>query len=427
MKRMMALVLCLCLAAGPALAFWEEEERVYITGETWECKWSEVVALKCEPVKYLAKRNYSCWSLLDARGNVIMDDWFDSFNGFYDGMGVFIEDGKYGAINEYGELVIEAQYESMYNFSEGVAVVMTEEKNSGSYGGNGYVDAEGNRVLGEYYFADSFKNGYAVVGEEGSKWEDSGGYYLPAYGVIDREGNVVVEMKYDSLDISDDGTVTAGLDGQTEYFSLNIDMEDPDANEWAEIIELDCEPVQYLARREGMWSLLDENYNVILPDWLDGFDGFENGLAIVRIRGKWGVLGQDGKMLIEANYDYIGNFCEGLARVEYNNNRGYINESGKFALSLELYRANDFSGGYATVARRSDPFTNYDLSGETDYIPVWGVLNSDCELIVNFEYDSIVIDPETGIATATKDGKTEEIVLAECEVIPGSEWKRHMK
>jgi len=347
MKRCIAI--CLVIALGmtaPALAsFFGGEDRVYVTGEMWERKWEEVVAFECEPVKYLARSSYyTAWSLLDAKGNVLMDSWFDSFHGFYEGMGIFGDNDKYGVINSQGEIVVSAQYKSIYNYSEGLAVVITEESNNGSYGGNGYIDTEGKRVLGDYYTADSFKNGYAEVGAEGSKWEGSGEYYLPAYGVIDREGNVVIDMIYDSLRIYDDGTVKASLDGVEYFFSLNIDTENPEANLWQDLIELECEPVQYLGRKGDYWSLMDAN-NVTLPDWLDGFDGFdENGLATVRIHGKWGLLRDDGTLAVEPNYDYIGNFCEGLARVEYSSSRGYINTSGEFATSVVFYRANDFIG-----------------------------------------------------------------------------------
>jgi len=78
------------------------------------------------------------------------------------------------------------------------------------------------------------------------------------------------------------------------------------------------------------------------------------------------------------------------------------------------------------VATRSEPFKNWDMSYTTDYLPVWGVLNHDGELIVNFEYDSITIEAEAGIAACTKDGETVEINLAECEPIPRAEWKEYL-
>lgn len=174
---------------------------------------------------------------------------------------------------------------------------------------------------------------------------------------------------------------------------------------WDELVELKGEEACYLGRHVEGWSLLDGEGRVLIDGWLDGFDGFVDGVAAVRMRGKWGFLLENGQFLVEPRFDYAGPFVDGIARVEQDGLRGYIDRSGEFLIEPRFYRANDFQGNYAAVARQG-AYVEDGNSSSAYYEPVWGVIDRTGALVIPMEYDSIEISAEDSVAVATLGGET---------------------
>ncbi|MGN0184962.1 MAG: substrate-binding domain-containing protein [Aristaeellaceae bacterium] len=168
---------------------------------------------------------------------------------------------------------------------------------------------------------------------------------------------------------------------------------------WDELVELKTDSPRYLARHVGRWSLLDGEGRVLQDGWLDGFDGFVDGVAAVRTRGKWGFLLESGEFLVEPCYDYAGPFVDGIARVELDGLRGYIDRSGETLIEPRFYRANDFQGDYATVARQG-AYVEDKGSSSDYYEPIWGVIDRTGALVLPMEYDSIEINADDSVAVA---------------------------
>ena len=173
---------------------------------------------------------------------------------------------------------------------------------------------------------------------------------------------------------------------------------------WDELVELKGEEARYLGRHVEGWSLLDGEGRVLTDGWLDGFDGFSDGVAAVRMRGKWGFLLENGAFLVEPRFDYAGPFVDGIARVELDGLRGYIDRSGEFLIEPRFYRANDFQGNYAAVAREG-AYVEDGNSSSAYYEPVWGVIDRTGALVIPMEYDSIEISAEDSVAVATLGGE----------------------
>lgn len=81
---------------------------------------------------------------------------------------------NYGAwfTNSDGEIVVEAKYDFVEEFSEGIAIVSTNGK-------LGYITKTGENLVPPIYDeAENFHNSLAIVGEAGK------------FGVIDRNGKM---------------------------------------------------------------------------------------------------------------------------------------------------------------------------------------------------------------------------------------------
>jgi hypothetical protein len=107
---------------------------------------------------------------------------------FYDGMVVATnKEGLMGYVDTHGQLVINCQFYYAGIFSEGLAAVTSSDEDKSLYG---YINKLGQKVIPEQFVsADEFySDGFAVVETSDKK-----------YGLIDRMGQFVLLPKYDWL------------------------------------------------------------------------------------------------------------------------------------------------------------------------------------------------------------------------------------
>ncbi|WP_218081936.1 WG repeat-containing protein [Anthocerotibacter panamensis] len=132
----------------------------------YACKFKKGIALVCPHVyasKTGSKANFDdrC-GLLDKKGlYLVKPGRFTDITNFNEGLAVIrSKNKKYGYINEEGKLVIPAQFEKAYSFSESLAPVQLTKG-----GPNGYIDKAGKLVI-SYQFdkAYNFFDGLAIVG-----------------------------------------------------------------------------------------------------------------------------------------------------------------------------------------------------------------------------------------------------------------------
>lgn len=218
--------------------------------------------------------------LIDKKGNVINKNINDDFSygKFYEGRakaseGIPRVNLKEGFVDLSGEIIIPCIYKRVENFSEEVARVK-----KGEFGSWHFIDLEGNKILGlpefEYSFISSFQNGWALVLKIGAKkagyMNHKGEIILPAiydyatlfvdgyaavtmyepakspkrdyhdswmslpkdsyglYGIIDKEGNMILEQQYYGVPKILPGGVAIVyiLEGDDKKFKALIDIED---------------------------------------------------------------------------------------------------------------------------------------------------------------------------------------------------------
>ena len=111
-------------------------------------------------------------------GNRIKNNFRDT-NGLYKLKNVSL--GKYGFVDEDDNYKISPQYDNVFNFSEGVAVVIVNNK-------RGLIDVNGKYVKEPTYgFMKSCSNGLIVAG-----WDNK-------VGVLDVKGNIAIPNKFEAI------------------------------------------------------------------------------------------------------------------------------------------------------------------------------------------------------------------------------------
>lgn len=238
---------------------------------------------------------------------------------------VVIVNDKRGYIDRNGKIVIEPKWNGANNFSEGLAVVATNE---GGYH-EGYIDTTGKVIIKpQYPKARDFSEGLAAVGFGHFGMHNSGNHKT---GFIDQTGALVIKPKY-----RDAGSFSDGL-------------------AWV--------------RDKDKYGFIDKTGRLVIALKFDSVLDFSDGLASVRVKKRWGVIDHSGRFVIPPKYSFIDQFSEGVAAVkqggtvitnfdysDFGENSSpetwsYINRNGKTVIKLpkNVESAESFSEGLAPV------------------------------------------------------------------------------
>jgi len=234
---------------------------------------------------------------------------------------------KCGFVDTSGNIVVPLEYYAVLEYSNGLAAVNYQYSEKW-----GFVDKIGKLILPiEYYIGDmwvrySYFNeyGYIVVKREikitydsetviqyNMEYEDG---IIVEFGVIDRDGNLVVPYEYHEIQYFSDGLARVGVHKDAalgNYGGLSL-------------------------------GYVDKNFNIVVP--LGEYDNianyFSDGLAWAQKDDKYGYIDVTGELVVPLIYNnyYKCNFSEGLAAVK---------KDGKWSiLEIENYipQTGDSSG-----------------------------------------------------------------------------------
>jgi hypothetical protein len=242
-----------------------------------------------------------------------------------DGLFVVIVNGKRGYIDGTGKIVIEPQFRSAGNFSEGLALVSL----SGRKYKLGYID-QGGKVMIDARFdnAEDFHEGLAAVGFDTEKTRPGCDDCDPNqhWGYVDKTGAISIKPQYHRA-----GDFSEGLAA----------------------VETD----------DGKWGFINKNGSVVIKLQYEYAAEFSEGLACVMTDKKFGYVNRDGRTVIKPQFSRCSDFSEGLARVRVGGRAvspvrlgaeagmpgklRYIDKTGKVVIRLDAESADDFSDGLA--------------------------------------------------------------------------------
>lgn len=202
--------------------------------------------------------------------------------------------GKYGFINEKGELIIEPQYdEAFYFFNDSFCYAKIGER-------NGVINTKGDFVTeldSSIIWVYQFRKGEAVYRAKNGK-----------LGIITNLGDNILPAIYKNIW--------------------------PDGGDNGFIVEDTLENRGYV------------NYcgEFIVPCKYDAVNGFNEGFMVVATSDKCGFVDTTGTWVIDTIYDDARSFSDGLARVKINDKWMFIDHSGKV---VERFKYDEILSGFA--------------------------------------------------------------------------------
>lgn len=225
-------------------------------------------AVYIDPSRFIPNRKHSWvntgrWGFIDETGELVIPAKYVAVGHFSHGLapiyvgGVAPTDtplhgGKWAFIDRDGKVVIEPQFDDAAPFSDGLAKVSTHHKTErGTESFTGYIDVSGNYAFEprDFFYATSFHEGLAQVRE-------------PKVGkgrsFIDKSGAVVLK----------------GLLGSVDHFSEGLAAKRQDPT-W------DAEKGEWI---EGPYGFIDKTGSWVVEPQYDWAQAFRDGLARVGIR-----------------------------------------------------------------------------------------------------------------------------------------------
>lgn len=202
----------------------------------------------------------------------------------------------------------------------------------------------------KYDYVDYFNEGRTWVLDKGK------------YGLIDLEGNKIIEPIYDWAQKFHDGLAVVKRDGKygfvnkqgKEITRINYDFVD-------QFVE-----GRALVMKNYQYSFIDRNGKEIVRLKYDRISHYKDGLASFSQDGKWGFINLKGEEVIKATYEKVYPFNENLAaaRVYGSYLWGFIDKQGKVVIPFIYDDVNSFDQkGVTDVVYKQKPQV-IDLQGK---------------------------------------------------------------
>lgn len=219
----------------------------------------------------------------------------------------------------------------------------------------GFINEKGEfEIQPDFDFALDFqKNDLATVEKDGR------------YGCIDRVGNVIVPIKFESLIDFSEGR--AAVVFQSGFHVID---------EQGQILtKKSYNFISMYQEGRAMFSDIDKDGNfrygylnlageIVIPLQFETASDFKDGLAIVKIAENYfALIDQNGHLVSQFHYFFVGNYGDGLLtfKMGFNEKVGYIDLNGNVVIQPRFTSAQAFEGGLAVVNEADEVENKYGL------------------------------------------------------------------
>ncbi len=245
----------------------------------------------------------------------------------------------WGYANLKGELIIPAQYEKCYRFSEdGYATVYGESERKYYF-----INPKGDKLNTETvsfkdFETDGFSDGLVGI-KIGEKW-----------GYMNTDGKLAIPAKYDHVTSFNSGFAVVKL-GST-FIVLNRKGEEAMIQESGVLdVKSFSEKMAPFKSKDKRLGFIDSNGKVSIPAQFESVGYFSNGLAWAKTQtGTLGYINPKGEWVIQPQFEAGKNFdaSTGLARIKTTTgNWAYVNKTGEISHVNDTDAWGDFSDGLA--------------------------------------------------------------------------------
>jgi hypothetical protein len=390
--------------------------------------------------------------LADKEFKPVTEQFFAFVGPFNNGKATFLNQGKFGIIDEKGKVLVKPVYKKIIADRDLYRAQLFTDKQQWIL-----LDATGNAVtykgyddLAEYngrYFPARHRGYWGALNEKGKEIvacvHDSlidqqndlmVVKFKGQYGIINLKENWIVTPRANRLSLLNDSlyleqTPTTlflkSLKGQIIYFSDNKLEFKADylleylssGDVWkvdfhGRIIDRAFHPenVQEIfpeqeglraIKKDGRYGFVDDLGRLRIANRYEEVRSFSERLAPTKILGKWGFINHEDKIAVQPVYDEVASFRDGFALVKLKDAYGLIDRSGRLVLPTRYDSIIVQDGKRFRVCQNS----------------LWGLFDKNGRMIINPKYDQL-IDLDNGYVIVSRDGKFGLLNLEGISTIP---------
>lgn len=352
------------------------------------------------------KNQKGLWGFYDHDGEKISVPLFQNYRIGTKGKIIVQKDGKWGIINEKGEVVLDFNYKGIQavgdkNYDAWRVTKWTVRNNKNEILLS--LENDSLRYVGEGLYKTSMIGVQSLIDLKGkiiaTGYDEIGVFQsglskakIDKYGVINTNGKIVIPFMYDDLIIDD------------SYIRVKL-------------VER-----QFGSHKEK-WGLYDHKGNLLIRPKYAEMNESHNGLiAAMREDGTWGYISATGSTEIIFRYVYAEDFKNGLARVKVpywlskKDLYAIIDKSGEYVISPADYNSYEYGliridkSNRATTIVPKDKYSSYEKVG-SKFVRVvhngkYGMINAEGREIISPVYDYVSAPSSDGIIIVEKDGKS---------------------
>jgi len=332
--------------------------------------------------------SFGTWGIIDRNGNEVVSPQYNLMKEFGHQSFLVCRKGKYGFIKRNGTVITAPTYDSITPKGEGL--YMTE-----AHLEYGLVDSEGREVIPpKYIWIGVFEDGIAQIQQPTKD-------YNSAFGLINKEGDEVLPPIYSSMGYYYDGLarVSKVINGRILYGYINRNGEVVVPLKYTKLAIRFTEGLSQFLTIDNKIGFIDTSGKevILLPNKYVWAEDFKNGYARVEVSipfagyqysgmTRWGFIDKKGNEVVPPKYLKAEDCSDGLAKVglysDYANNYtglvwGFVNMKGEEITPFEYYDATSFSEGLAAVRLPQKGW---------GYINTKGEMTIDCQFLEAYPF-----------------------------------------
>ena len=368
------------------------------------------------------------YGFINENGDIVIDPQFDFTGDQFkaDNLCFAIAGERIGLINVNGEFVTELNNGIFvfWEFQNGVARCIGENKKFG------LVDVNGSMVLPLVYskIISDGTMGFIVQDTLGNMgyvnyrgefivpcvYDDVNGFNEGMMvvatqnkcGYVDTLGNWVIDSIYDDARGFGDGLARVQNNGNWMFIDKKGDV--VESLKYDEILT-GFHNNRAFVKRNGSIYMIDKRGKTIKQIIADSVYGFRDGYSTFKMNGKYGKLDTNGNVFIEAKYEGLSDYNEGFAAFKKKNLWGIIDTSGNVVVEASHTRGCGKIKGYVLLYGRDsdDNITYYNPRGNVVWKDMpgnkftWPDVPTKEDYVAYFDSKLSELDPIEGIYYVT--------------------------
>lgn len=271
------------------------------------------------------------WYFINRQGQTISKT-YDEINELSNAVYVVKLRSKYGALDQFGQVILEPKFDKLGDFKNGYAYYME----TGNYG---FVSKSGTVHKAEFEWISDFNNEQIAVVRQNNR-----------YGLINTLGQRILDARYSQVIPADSGVFVVVLDGSYGFFSSAGCFIKEIAYEFQE------KPADFYTNgntfkllKKGDQALVDKNGHIEISfGAYDEISFASQGLIRVKRKNKYGYLDQKLSPAIALKYQQAADFSDSLALVKLKDKYIMINIYGHEVFSTSA-PVEKLSSHYYTI------------------------------------------------------------------------------